>query len=382
MESKYIFNAHEIAIQVARAEAETNDTEGVWVKDTMDALKDVKLTGLVVPQSKGGLGGGLSGLVKICEILGKENGSAGLCFGMHCVGSAVIAAKATKYQEEKFLQPICEGRHITSLALSEPGSGAHFYYPQTSVRSEDGHYIVNGEKAFVTSGNKADSYVISTIAADPSASPDLFSCIVLPEATPGMKWVGKWEGMGMKGNSSIGLNLENVQVPKNYLIGREGDQIWYVFNIIAPYFLMAMAGTYLGIAAKALEEATNYISHRVYTHSGSSLADQAVIQYKLGKLWTRVESSRRLLYYAAEQGDIGEEEALPALLSAKADVANCVTEVVNEAMTLCGGSAYRDSGIFSRLLRDARAADVMSPTTDLLNIWLGRALLSQPILGV
>jgi isovaleryl-CoA dehydrogenase len=106
-----------------------------------------------------------------------------------------------------------------------------------------------------------------------------------------------------------------------------------------------------------------------------------VIQHKMGKLWTRVESSRRLLYYAAEQGDLGQEEALPAILSAKADVANCVTEAVNEAMTLCGGVAYRDSGVFSRLLRDARAADIMSPTTDLLNIWLGRALLSQPILG-
>lgn len=381
MDLDYMHNAHEIAVNVARPEAEKTDKEGLWVEDTMKALKEIKLTGLVIPQSKGGIGAGLSGLVKVCEILGKENGSAGLCFGMHCVGSAVIAAKATRFQEEKFLRPICEGKHITSLAVSEPGTGAHFYYPQTSLELKGSNYIINGEKAFITSGNKADSYVVSTMAADPDASPDLFSCIIVPEDTPGMKWKGKWEGMGMRGNSSIGLALNNVHLPVNYLIGEEGDQIWYIFNVIAPYFLMAMAGTYLGIAAKALEETINHVSNRVYAHSGSNLSHQPVIQHKMGKLWTRVESCRRLIYYAAEQGDLGQEEALPAILSAKAEVADCVTQVVNEGMTLCGGIAYRDSGIFSRLLRDARAADVMSPTTDLLNIWLGRALLSQPILG-
>lgn len=381
MNTELIRKAIEIAVNVTRKEVEKSDVEGAWVKETMDALKVEKLTGLVVPRSMGGAGGGMLGLVKVCEILGKESGSSGLCFGMHCVGAAVIAAKATKFQQEHFLQPIVQGKHITTLALSEPGTGAHFYIPQTSLKSADEDYLVNGEKTFVTNGNHADSYVTSTVATDPEASPDVFSCLVLPHATPGMEWNGKWEGMGMRGNSSIGLKLENARVPKNHLLGEEGDQIWYIFNVVTPYFLMAMAGTYLGIAARALEEATEHISRRIYTHSGRKLSDNAIIQHRLGRLWTRVESSRRLIYYAAEQGDGGGDEAIVALLSAKADVANAVEEVVNDAMTLCGGIAYRDSHVFSRLLRDARAAHVMTPTTDILNVWLGRALLSQPILG-
>lgn len=381
MDVEYIRKAYEVAANVTRKESGESDAKGTWIKDTMEALSTEKLTGLVVPQSKGGLGGGLSGLVKVCEILGRESGSAGLCFGMHCVGAAVIAAKATRFQEEYFLQPICEGKHITTLALSEPGTGAHFYYPQTSLDLIDSHYMVNGEKTFVTNGNHADSYVISTIAADPEATPDLFSCLVVPHDTPRMQWQGNWDGIGMRGNSSIGLKLEDVRVPENYLIGEEGDQIWYIFNIVAPYFLMSMAGTYLGIAARALEEATNHVSKRAYSHSGRILSQNSIVQHQLGQLWTRVESSRRLIYYAAEQGDIGEQEAIPAILSAKADVAECAVEVVNEAMTLCGGIAYRDSNIFGRLLRDVRAAHVMSPTTNILNVWLGRALLSQPILG-
>lgn len=370
-----------IASTVSRSEAEISDEQGTWMKETMNTLKEEKLLGLVIPENKGGLGYGLSGLVKASEVLGKESGSAGLCFGMHCVGSAVIAAKATKFQEENFLAPINEGKHITSLAVSEPGSGAHFYFPQTSIHPEDDHYVINGEKTFITNGNRSDSYVLSTVGADPDAPPDLFSCLILPEGTQGMEWKGKWDGIGMRGNMSIGLKLQDVYVPKKYLIGEEGDQMWYVFNVIAPYFLMAMSGTYLGLASRALDEAINHVSKRTYSHSGSNLSSNAIIQSKLGKLWTRVESSRRLIYYAAEQGDVGEAQALPAILSAKADVANCVTEAVNEAMDICGGIAYRDSSIFSRLLRDARAAHVMTPTTDLLNIWLGRALLSQPILG-
>lgn len=381
MKVEYTRLAYDIALNVTRHEAEEVDNASSWVKQTMAAMRTEKLTGLVVPEPKGGIGAGLTGLVKVCEILGRESGSAGLCFGMHCVGSAVIAAKATPEQDELFLQPIVQGKHITSLALSEPGTGAHFYYPQTSLQSNGSEYVVNGEKTFVTNGNHADSYVISTMATDPDASPDLFSCLVVPNNAPGLTWKGKWEGLGMRGNSSIGVKLQDVRVPKNHLIGEEGDQIWYIFNVVTPYFLMAMAGTYLGIASRALEEATNHISKRVYSHSGSRLADNSIIQYKLGRLWTRVESSRRLIYYAAQQGDIGEAEAIPAILSAKADVADCVVEVVNDAMTLCGGIAYRDSHIFNRLLRDARAVHVMAPTTDILNVWLGRALLSQPILG-
>ncbi|MGK7389266.1 MAG: acyl-CoA dehydrogenase family protein [Candidatus Cyclobacteriaceae bacterium M2_1C_046] len=381
MLNQYLQKAYEIALEVTRPEAEKTDAEGIWVGQTMNALKEAKMTGLVVPKEKGGLGFGLTGLVKVSEILGRESGSAGLCFGMHCVGAAVIAAKATKFQQEQFLNPINEGKHITTLAVSEPGSGAHFYFPQTSLTPEGDHYIVNGTKTFITNGNKADSYVISTVGADPEAAPDMFSCLVLPQGTPGMKWKGDWDGIGMRGNNSIGLELDDVYIPKNHLLGEEGQQMWYMFNVVVPYFLMSMSGAYLGIAARALDEAIAHISNRTYSHSGAQLASNNLIQSKIGELWTRVESSRRLIYYAAEQGDIGEEQALPAILSAKADVANCATEVVNEAMTLCGGIAYRESNIFSRLLRDARAAHVMAPTTDMLNIWLGRALLSQPILG-
>lgn len=134
----------------------------------------------MVPRDNGGHGQGLYAVAKTCEILAQGCASTAMCFGMHHVGTAVIAAKATKFQKEKFLEPIARGKHLTTLALSEPGTGGHFYYPQTKLQSISEHELkITGSKTFVTNGNQADSYVVSTVAFDPDADPFQFSCVVL-----------------------------------------------------------------------------------------------------------------------------------------------------------------------------------------------------------
>jgi alkylation response protein AidB-like acyl-CoA dehydrogenase len=370
-----------IALGVTAREAEAVDREFRWPEATMNAIKEEGLGGLVVPPRYGGLGLGLRAQTEACEILGRECASAGLAFGMHCVAAAVIASKATPDQGERYLQPIARGEHITTLALSEPGTGIHFYYPETQmVRTNDG-YLVNGTKSFVTNGGYADSYVVSTVSADPDAPPGHFSCVMVANGAPGFRWLEPWRGLGMRGNSSRGASLDNVFVPTNELLGEEGDQVWYVFHVVAPYFLVAMAGTYLGIASSALDIAVERLKKRRYSHSGTAVAQIDVMQYKLGHIWAKVHRTRQLVLWAADEGDHQGPLTLPALCAAKAEVAPCVVETVNDCMTLVGGSAYRDGSSLERLLRDARAADVMAPTTDLLYTWCGRAVLEEPLLG-
>ncbi|MES2702851.1 MAG: acyl-CoA dehydrogenase family protein [Bacteroidota bacterium] len=380
--NKLIEKAAEIARTVVAKEAVQADADAVWVAQSMAALKESGLTGLVVPAECGGAGQGLYALVRICEELGKGYSSAGLCFGMHCVGTAVIAAKATGWQKKNYLEPIAAGEHITTLALSEPGTGAHFYFPQTALLplSAD-EFLINGMKSFVTNGGHADSYVVSTMAASQDASPEQFSCVILDEHTPGMQWGKKWEGLGMRGNSSTSLELNNIKISSRHILGEPGDQLWYVFNVVAPYFLIAMAGTYLGIAEQALAEARATLLKRSYSYNGSNLSQVSLLQHRLGKMWIRVESCRRLIYHAAHQGDKGAADAVLAILAAKADVAECAVDTVNEAMTLAGGIGYQHNSHLGMLLRDARAAHVMSPTTDMLLTWVGRTLLDQPLLS-
>ncbi|GAB3196193.1 alkylation response protein AidB-like acyl-CoA dehydrogenase [Pontibacter aydingkolensis] len=362
-------------------EAYQIDEKGKWPENSLRALQKAGLGGLVVAKEFGGQGQGLLGLARACEILGEVSGSAALCYGMHCVGAAVIGAKATKQQQEDFLKPIAAGEHLTTLALSEPGTGAHFYFPQTQLLAlSENEFLLNGSKSFVTNGSKADSYVISTAGVDPEAAREEFSCFVLENTTSGLQWGPEWHGLGMRGNSSRSLLLNDIKVPAQNLLGDVGDQLWYVFQVVAPYFLTAMSGTYLGIAQAAFNEARQHLLERSYRHSGATIGQNNIMQHRLGMLWCKIERTRQLLYHATREGDIGDPAAVLPILASKAEVGHCCVDVVNEAMTIMGGIAYSQNSRMDVLLRDARAAHVMSPTTDILYTWLGRALLEQPIL--
>src|SRR4051794_1129046 len=378
--SDAVARAGVVARTVAGPLAARTDT-GVWPADPLRALQAAGLGALSAPRDVGGAGLGLRALAEVCEVLGTACASTAICFGMHVVATAVISAKATDRQAKEFLRPIAAGEHLTTLALSEPGTGVQFWLPQTrATRTTDGLRI-DGEKAFVTNGSHADSYVVSTIAADPQAPVGEFSCVLVPADAPGITWSGNWDGIGMRGTSSRRLRLDQVDVGPDHLLGSPGDQIWYVFEVVAPYFLIAMAGTYLGVAQAALDAAVAQLSRRRHDHTGRALATEPILQHRLGTLWAQVERTRRLVYWAADEADAGGPQALAALASAKAEVADCAVAVTNEAMTLVGGIGYRDRSEVERHLRDARAAHVMSPTTDLLRGWAGRALLGLPLLG-
>ncbi|MFC5462956.1 acyl-CoA dehydrogenase family protein [Massilia niabensis] len=368
----------QIVDEVVAPRAAAVDAGCHWPRESLEAFAAAGLAGLQVPTHLGGHGGGLGELLMATELIGAACPSSALCFGMHCVGTAVIAAKATPWQEEHYLRPIAAGRHLTTLALSESGSGAHFYLPGTTLTPAGPDFLVDGVKQFVTNGGHADSYVISTLSAGADAGD--FSCLVVDAGTPGIEWLAPWEGFGMRGNSSRGMRLSGAPVPSDRLLGEHGDQVWYVFEVVAPYFLMAMAGTYLGVAQSALDAAGEHLRNRSYAHSGESLRDVETLQTRYAEMWMAVEKTRALVYEAARRGDAGDPDALPYILACKADAGDTAVHLANEAMTICGGAAYRDNSRVAQMLRDARASHVMSPTTDLLRLWTGRSLLGLPLL--
>ena len=371
----------EIATTVTARTAAEDDHEAHWPEATLRALADARVTALQAPVAVGGHGQGMVGLVAISEVLGQESASAALCFGMHCVGTAVLAEKATDAQRDRYLVPIARGQHLTTLALSEPASGAFFFYPATTLEPTADGYRITGTKSFVTNGTHADSYVMSTTAVTGGDEADgSFSCVVVDRDRSGIEWLDAWHGFGMRSNDSRTLRLSGVEIPREALLGAQGDQLWYIFEVVAPYFLMSMAGTYLGLAQAAFDEARLHIGTRRYGHSGELLGQSPVVAHRLGDLWGRLEATRQLIYSAAAKGDAGAADALPSILACKAMAADTAVDLANEAMTLCGGSAYRENSRLARLLRDARAGHVMAPTTDILKTWVGRALLNLPLL--
>jgi isovaleryl-CoA dehydrogenase len=370
----------EVTAEVIAPRADEVDRDAAWPVHSMRALAEAGVLGLHVPVELGGLGQGLRALAELTEVIGRACASSALCFGMHCVGTAVIAAKPTRDQENRYLRPIAQGKHLTTLALSEAGSGALLYLPETKLVAEGDDFLVFGTKHFVTNGGKADSYVVSTLAQGESEGPGEFNCLLVDEGTSGMEWLEPWSGIGMRGNSSRSVRLDGARVPKANLLGAEGDQVWYVFEVIAPYFIVAMSGAYLGIARSSLDLAIQHLKERSVSVTGEALADVETLQLKVAELWADVQKTRLLIHNAAELGDLGDPDAILSIFAAKAEVAETVTRVANEAMTLCGGIAYRSGGQLERNLRDARAAHVMSPTTNFVRTWLGRALMGRPLL--
>lgn len=362
--------------------AERVDREGAWPEHSMRALGAAGLLGLQVPAHLGGHGQGLLALSVLTETIGAACPSSALCFGMHCVGTAVIAAKATSFHEDAYLRPIARGEHITTLALSESGSGSHFYLPETALEVDGDHFLLSGTKQFVTNGGHADSYVVSTVVQG-EQHPELagdFSCLIVDEDTKGIEWLAPWDGFGMRGNSSRPMHFDRVHVPVRNLLGTQGDQAWYVFEVVAPYFLMAMAGTYIGVAQSALDAAGAHLRARRFSHSSQSLSEIESLQTRYAEMWMAVQKTRAFVREAARRADLGEADALPFLLSCKADAGETAVMVANHAMTICGGSAYRENSRVAQILRDARASHVMSPTTDILRTWTGRSLLGLPLL--
>ncbi|MEF2553286.1 acyl-CoA dehydrogenase family protein [Aurantimonas sp. A2-1-M11] len=370
--------ASDVAERVLVPRADEIDREARWPEEGMRALAEVGLLGLHVPERLGGHGQGLHALAEVAEVLGRACSSTAMCFAMHCVGTMVIAAKATPDQEQRFLRPIAEGRHVTTLALSELGTGSHFYLPRSTFQPENGSYVINGKKSFVTNGGHADSYVVSAVAPGSELDPGTFTCLLVEAGNVGLDWGPPWSGLGMRGNSSRSANLNRIPVAKTNLLGEEGDQIWYIFEVVAPFFLIAMAGVYLGIGQAALDLSVAHVRGHKFTHTSARLAENPAIVEQFADMWTRLGRARSLLHHAARLGDAGSPDAANAIFASKIDVAEAAVAVTNSAMQLLGGRGYQADGQLSRLLRDAQAAHVMSPTTHLLKSWLGRSVLGLP----
>jgi isovaleryl-CoA dehydrogenase len=366
--------AREVTQSVVAPKAAMIDRERRFPREGLDALAGAGLTGLLVPEQYGGVGGSLSDLVQVLMEVGKGCGSTAMCFLMHCCGSAVIAAKATPEQGEKWLRPAASGASLATLAFSERGTGAHFYIPDLTMTANGTGLTLNGRKSFITSGGEAQLYPV--LVKSPSAEGlDIF---VVTRDMPGVSFQGPWEGIGMAGNSSIAGNFENVSVPESNRLGAPGDGQALVFDVVAPTFLSGLAAVSVGIAQAALEAAIEHAKSRAYS-SGQSLAEVPVIQSYIAGMAVQTESARQLVLAAAAAADAGEETALPLLFEAKIGATEAAQHVTQTAMEVGGGQAYSRALPMERHWRDARAGSVMAPTNEVLSTWLGKALTGLPL---
>jgi isovaleryl-CoA dehydrogenase len=353
--------------------ADELDAKRAYPEDHLEALAGSGLLGLLVSDQLGGKGGDLTSLALVTEAIGWAAGSTALCYLMHLCGTAVIGAKATPDQSRQWLAPAAAGDLLATLAFSERATGAHFYMPEITARRSNGGFALSGTKSFVTSGGYADLYPVLVNA---SGQPGLDILVVTPQ-DHGVSFKGSWDGIGMTGNSSIQMVLDDVEVPAERLVGAEGAGQELVFNVVAPTFLIGLAGLNIGIAQAAIDDTVEHVKAR--KNAGGVLAELPTVQTAVADMALATELARALTITAAKAADAGDESALPLVMQAKIAATEAVITVTGQAMELCGGLGYSTALPIQRYWRDGRAGSVMAPTNAVLKQWVGKLATGLPL---
>ena len=297
------------------------DREARFPRENLRALAEIGALGLLVGPEQGGLGGGLTSLAQLCETIGGACASTGMVFLMHSVAAATVAGGGGPRAAE-LLGRMASGDALGTLAFSERGTGAHFYAPELHAERRDGSVHVSGRKAFVTSGGHADVMLQS------EGEGEGLDCFAVQKDDRGVGFEGHWEGLGMRGNSSIAVELDDVALDGDARIGEAGGGVGLVFGVVAPTFLVGLAAVNVGIAQAALSVAVEHAKSRSYP-DGSSLVEVATVQHALANMDIDTRAARALLHQAAGLGDAGDEGALVPLMEAKVLCTDAAARVTN-----------------------------------------------------
>ncbi len=368
-----ILSATSDAAEHIAAGAQDVDREHAFPSAALERLAGAGALGIIVPEEHGGAGGGLTALAEACEIVGSACASSGMVFLMHSVTAATIAGGGGA-NAGAYLKSLASGERMGTLAFSERGTGAHFYAPGLQAQPHNGGVRISGRKSFVTSGGHADIYLVLV----QSATGEGLDCFAVGGDAEGVRFDGVWQGMGMAGNSSIALELSDVDVDDAARIGDAGAGAGLVFDVVAPFFLVGLASVNVGIAAAALKTAADHAANRKY-EDGSALAEVQSIQHLIADMDIAVRSTRLLVREAAALGDAGDPGALVPIMEAKVAATDTAASVTQRALEVCGGQGYTPSLPIERHLRDARAGAVMAPTNGVLRNWIGKALTGLPV---
>lgn len=379
-DTKTVLAANEdLAAKVLGPNADPTDQGRLFPHENIKALGKAGLMGLLVPTEFGGSGAGIAELSQSVETQAQYCASTAMIMLMHYCATAVIASKGSDALKKQILPAAARGAHLSTLAFSETGSGGHFYVPVSEVvKSAPGKHL-SALKSFVTSAGEADSYVVSARKANATGPTDL-DLYLVPKTASGLSVRGRFEGLGLTANASAPMTLEKVALDDESLLGAEGTGFQTMMEVVLPHFAIGVASVSLGIAAAAFQAATAHVGARKYEHAGGApLAAIPRVQFLTAEMAIELGAARAYLKEAIRKVVSGDPAAMLDVLGVKTKCAEAANAVVTRAMTLGGGWAFGRRGGLERMFRDAQAAAVMAPASDVLKEFIGKACLGLPL---
>jgi alkylation response protein AidB-like acyl-CoA dehydrogenase len=374
---KLVETARGVAKDVLAKHAAEADAKAEFPLKSVEALSSAGLMGLCLPTSVGGHGQAPRTFAAVVEELAQACGSTAMIYVMH-VTAAAAASVSTIANKDAVLADMASGKHLTTLAFSEKGSRSMFWMPMSKLVPADGGYVTSAYKSWVTSAKHASSFVSS--AQKPGAASPLESTVyLLKNPAPGVRIAGGWDGLGLRGNDSAPISVEDYRVAEGDLMTAHGGGLEMMLQVVLPWFTVGTSAMGLGLARAAVAATASHLTTTNHD-SGTALRDFPNLRGRLATMNVKTEAARALLGYT-----VGEMEAPDAMtplfvLQTRLNSLETACEVTDLAMKACGGAAFSKHLPVERAFRDARAGWVMAPTVDHLHEFVGKALTGLPLL--
>lgn len=371
--SKTLDTLETIVTQVIAPQATETDRQASFPREAIAALGRDGLLGLVSATAMGGQGQGLREAAQVVGRIAQACPSTAMVVCMHYCATTVLEQLGS----EAVRRAIAGGRHLSTLAFSEADSRSHFWAPTGTARVADGAVLLDARKSWVTSAGEAQSYVWSSKPLNAEGASSLW--LVDSKATGLSQPAAPFDGLGLRGNASTPVTAQGVRVAASDRLGEDGKGFDIMMGTVLPWFASLNAACSVGLMEGALARAIEHVNATKHVHLGTSLADLPTLRAYLARARIRTDMTRGLLDDTLSAIASGRPDTMLRVLEIKVAAAESALEVTDIAMRVCGGAAFRKEAGIERLFRDARAASVMAPTSDVLYDFIGKAITGLPL---
>ncbi|HHB1593483.1 TPA: isovaleryl-CoA dehydrogenase [Vibrio campbellii] len=334
---------------------------------------EMGLLGVTVDEEFGGAGMGYLAHVVAMEEISRASASVALSYGAHsnlCVNQ--IFRNGSPAQREKYLPKLIDGSHVGALAMSEPNSGSDVVSMQLRAKDKGDHFLMNGNKMWITNGPDADTLVVYA-KTDPNGGSRGITAFIIEREFEGFNHAQKLDKLGMRGSNTCELVFQDCVVPKENVLGELNRGVEVLMSGL-DYERVVLAAGPLGIMQACMDEVVPYVHDR--KQFGKSIGEFQLVQGKLADMYSRMNAAKAYVYTVAAACDRGEctrKDAAGVILYS----AELATQMSLDAIQLLGGNGYINEYATGRLLRDAKLYEIGAGTSEIRRMLIGRELFEE-----